>query len=170
MTTSASRLTYQRQYYIDRKAKREATRPPDKITLLSAEDRAYIAGIVDGEGTLFVGAVGPQRHRTVYPTFAVIMTHRGVIEWLAEKMGCRAEALPRRQAHYKLQYKVRLFGKRVRLLCEVLLPYLRVKDQQARLICTFPVDARIAPGVKIGRSEINETRYRLREQINALNH
>lgn len=161
---------YDRDRYIAIKAQREAARPPDRISLLTVEERAYIAGIIDGEGTIFVGAVGPERQRTVYPIICVWMTHRGIIEWLAQKLDTGMDRMKRRKAHYRDAYKVRVYGKRAKLLCEVLLPYLRVKDRQARLVTSFPVDARIAPGVKIERSAVNEVRYQLREQINALNH
>jgi hypothetical protein len=152
-----------------------AQRPPDAIETLTSEERAYIAGLIDGEGSIYVAAVGPNRERSVYPIVTVAMTHRGVIEWLAGRLAAGTVKLHnqtnlRRSPNAKPQYRTQVFGKRAKLLCEAILPYLRVKAEQARLVSEFPVDARIAPGVKIDRSEINEARYRLRDQINALNH
>jgi len=170
-----AKTTYDRARYTRLKAAREAAKPPDPITTLSPEERAYLAGLVDGEGSIFVAAVGPRRHRSVYPIVTVAMTHRGVIEWMAARLDAGTvknhnHTSRRRHPHLKEQVRTQLFGKRAKLLCEVLLPYLRVKDEQARLVATFPVDARVAPGVKIEHSAINEVRYRLRDEINALNH
>ena len=165
---------YDRSRYSTYRAHELASRPPDAITGLTTDERAYIAGLIDGEGCINVAAVGPNRNRTVYPMVTVAMTHRGVINWLAERLQAGTVKLHnqtslRRHPTYKPQYRFQVFGKRAQLLCKALLPYLKVKDQQARLVLDFPTDARIAPGVKIERSAINEVRYRLRDQINSLN-
>ena len=169
-----TKAAYDRARYERLKEARNALKPPDAITTLTGEERAYIAGLIDGEGCLFVGAVGPQRDKTVYPIVCVVMTFKPVIQWLTERLqagtvknhGAKAKIL----LGYKAQYRFGVSGKRAKLLCETLLPYMKVKREQARLITTFPVDARIAPGVKIRRSKINAVRYRLRDKINALNH
>lgn len=171
----ASKASYDRERYTRLKAEREAARPPDPITTLTPEERAYLAGLIDGEGSIFVAAVGPLRHRSVYPIVTVAMTHRGVIEWMAARLDAGTvknhnHTSVRRHPNLKKQFRTQVFGKRAKLLCETLLPYLRVKTEQARLVTTFPVEARIAPGVKIEHTEINLIRYRLRDEINALNH
>jgi len=165
---------YDRDRYQQIKAQRIANRPPDAIELLTPEERAYIAGLVDGEGSIFVAAVGPMRDRTVYPIVTIAMTHRGLIEWLTEKLQTGPIQLHnqtniRLHPHYKRQYRVQMVGKRAMLLCEVMLPFLKVKHEQARLVATFPIEYRLGPGVKISQ-DLNEVRYRLRDQINALNH
>lgn len=171
----AAKREYDRARYLRLRAEREARRPADAIATLTSEECAYIAGLVDGEGSIYVAAVGPERHRSVYPIVTVAMTHRGVVDWLAERLQAGTVKLHnqtnlRRHPYMKPQYRFQVFGKRAQLLCAALIPYLKVKAEQARLVTTFPVDARIAPGVKIANSEINEVRYRLRDQINALNH
>jgi hypothetical protein len=103
------------------------------------------------------------------------MTHKGVIDWLAERLKAGRVQIHnatnlRRHPNLKPQYRFILFGKRAKILCEAVFPYLKVKSDQARLVASFPVDARVAPGMKIERSEVNAERYRLRDQINALNH
>ena len=174
-TGFATQADYDRDRYARLTAARDAARGPDPIETLSGEECAYLAGLIDGEGSIFVAAVGPQRSRTVYPIVCVAMTHRGVIDWLCVRLSSGTVQLHnstnlRRHPTYKPQYRFQVFGKRAQLLCRKMLPYLRVKSEHARLVCEFPCDARIAPGVKIERSEINETRYRLRDRINALNH
>jgi hypothetical protein len=173
--TRTAKQLYDQERYARRREAERARRPPDAIVLLSQTDLAYIAGIVDGEGSIFVAAVGPARKKTVYPIVTVAMTHRGVIEWLANTLDAGTvkkhnHTNVRRHPHLKEQFRVQVFGKRAQLLCRAMLPFLKVKHEQARLVGEFPVDARVAPGVKIERTEINEVRYRLRDQINALNH
>lgn len=171
----AKKKAYDRERYIRIKAKREAAKPPDPIFTLTLEEKAYLAGLIDADGSIYVAAVGPCRKKTVYPIVCVAMTHKGVITWMAERLQAGTVKLHnhtnlRRHPHLKPQYRTQLFGKRARLLCIAILPYMKVKHEQARLVITFPVDARIAPGVKIERSEINKVRFALRDQINALNH
>ena len=173
--SSPAKAIYDADRYRRLRDERAKNQPPDPIATLSTEERAYIAGLVDGEGSIYVAAVGPNRHRTTYPIVVVAMTHRPVIAWLAERLAAGTVKLHnhtrvRRDPNLKPQYRTQLFGKRARLLCEALLPYLKVKTEQARLVTTFPVEARVAPGAKIALTSINETRYRLRDQINALNH
>lgn len=166
---------YHQAWHRRRKAEQARHRPPDPIELLSAEDRAYLAGLVDGKGgSIYVGAVGPHRERTVYPIVALAMTHRPVIEWVVARLASGGPHLhgrkdPRRP-DVKPIYRTQLYGQRARLLCATLLPFLRVKAEQARLVTEFPVEARIGPGRRIEESGINEVRFRLRDEINALNH
>jgi hypothetical protein len=174
-TGYATKQEYDRARYLRLKKERLAQQQPDPIETLSPEERAYIAGLVDGEGSIYVAAVGPERDRTVYPIVVVAMTHRGVLEWLTERMQAGKLKLHnqtnlRKHPYMKPQYRFQLFGKRAQMLCKAMLPYMRVKHEQARLVCEFPCDARIAPGVKVERSKINEERFRLRDQINSLNH
>lgn len=174
-TGFASKQEYDRHRYIQQKAQRDSAKPPDVITTLSGVELAYIAGLVDADGSIYVAAVGPKRDKTVYPMVVVAMTHKPVIEWLCDRVSQTTVKLHnqtnlRRYPYMKAQYRFQIFGKRAKLLCERLLPFLRVKNEQARLVTTFPTDARIAPGVKIEKSEINKVRFELRDQINSLNH
>src|SRR5574340_772873 len=58
---------YDRARYVRRRDAARALQAPDPITLLSDTEAAYLAGLIDGEGSLYVGAVGPKRNRTCYP-------------------------------------------------------------------------------------------------------
>lgn len=167
----AHKQAYDRERY--RRAKAAVgPREPDIIEKLSVVDRAYLAGLVDGEGSIYVGAFGPHRKRSCYPAFAIGMTDRGIIEWVAGVLGTSVSYVCKRTKNptWKDQHFVRLTGKRAQTLCAVLLPYLKVKNQQAKLVLSFPCDARVAPGRKIEGTPINDVRFALRDQINALNH
>ncbi len=161
-----------RAEYERAKARRLAEKGPDPISTLTPETLAYIAGLIDGEGSIFV-TVGP-KGGTVYPTVVVAMTHKPVIEWLASTVAAGKAQLHNqtnlhRHPYMKPQYRFQVFGKRARLLCETLLPYLRVKTEQARLVSLFPVDGQGGRGKTLDQA-ISEERLRLRDQINGLNH
>jgi len=165
---ATSKREQDRARYVRLKAERIAERPVDCITTLTTEERAYIAGFLDGSGSIFVAAVGPARHKTVYPIACFVNAHRPMVEWLADKL--KAGTVKRHNVKAATaQFRTQLFGKRAQLLCAALLPFLKVKIIHAQLVLAFPCDARIAPGVKIERSAINATRYRLRDEISALN-
>ena len=169
-----AKSVYDRERYQRIRTRRLAARVPDPIESLTTDERAYIAGLVDGEGSIFVGAVGPHRHKTTYPILVIAMTHRGVIEWLCSRLQSGKVLLHnqtslRLHPHLKPQFRFTLFGRRAQLLCRTIEPYLKVKHEHAVLVAQFPVDARTGRGRKIG-SDVAAIRQTLRERINALNH
>lgn len=116
----------------------------DKTEHLTALELAYIAGLVDGEGSIYMAQY--PRHRTSYPAIVVAMTDRGVIDWLAECIGAKVtlhnQTNLRRHPHYKPQYRTGLTGTRAARLCARLAPHLRVKRQQALLVDALWADYR----------------------------
>lgn len=158
--------------HLERRAKNDALKAPDEILSLTPEERAYMAGLIDGEGCIFAASVGPNRHRTVYPIVCVAMTHYGVIEWLCLRLKAGTVknhgSAKSRPAHYKPQYRFSVFGKRAILLCSTLLPYLKVKRRQAELVLLFPPDQKRGAGVRLD-CKVNLLRHSLRDQINNLN-
>lgn len=173
-TGFASKKEYDRARYLRKKQEREATKPPDLILTLTNEERAYLAGLIDADGSIYIAAVGPKRDKTVYPIVVVAMTHKPVIEWLGERLAVTIrlhnQTNLKRFPYMKPQFRFQVFGKRAKLLCEAILPYMRVKNEQARLVTTFPTDVRIAPGITIDKTGVNEIRFKLRDEINGLNH
>lgn len=71
-------------------------------------------------------------------------------------------------SNFREQWKTNVSGARAQLLCRRMLPYMRTKAAQARLVVEFPVDARAAPGVRLPE-ETRLLRTQLAEQISALN-
>lgn len=156
---------YDRKRYLRLRDDRISKRPTDPIVLLSEIDVAYIAGLIDGEGSIYVMK---HRDKTFYPAVSICMTHSGVLVWLAEKLGLSMSEVPRTPAGWRDQYSVRIHGARAVLLCGRMLPYLKVKRLQAELVQAFPGDQRKAPGATIDPS-VNAKRQAMREKVNALN-
>lgn len=148
------------------KAEREVLRVPDPLLSLTETERAYMAGLIDGEGS--ISCLWHAKGKTCYPVLTVAMTDFGVIEWLGAKWHVAVSRMPRRGEGYLPQVFVRISGHRVKLLCSLLLPYLHVKRRHAELIDDFPLDERKAPGVKLSAA-IYQRRSELRAQVNALN-
>ena len=99
--------------YLRNKAKRPIP-PEDPINRLSELDRAYIAGLIDGEGCIRIGRVGPERI-TFYPSISIGMTNREVIEWLQDRIHSGSIKLNnptacRRNPKWKPQHLIRLNG------------------------------------------------------------
>lgn len=160
---------YDRARYRRLKQEREAARPPDQIAAISDLDLAYIAGLIDGEGSIHVA----KARDCLYPQVVVAMTDRGVIDWLAERLGAgnvqlHNSANLRRHPTYRKQWRVMVTGRRAHLLCQRLLPFLKVKHPQAELVLTFPVDARAGAAQRLDPA-ISEMRQRLRSELSALN-
>ena len=123
--------------------KHERPRKPDPIDSLSDTDVAYLAGLIDGEGSVYVMK---HRDKTFYPAISIIMTHEGVIAWVASRFGLQYSRSSARQENWADQWAVRLHGVRVQNLCRRMLPYLKVKRRQAELLLEFPGRSTNRPG------------------------
>lgn len=161
------RLEYWRDRYAHLKRQREQAKPTDPVALLTDVEAAYIAGLVDGEGSFTIS----RNVRGVHiPAIDIIMTFRPVIEWFASRLGVTVRSRTPRSARYRMQYHVRVAGKRAVNLCVILLPFLRVKKDQANLMIRFGDtynphegwERKITP-------EVHEKREQIRLEIMRLN-
>jgi len=135
---------YDKIRYKKRKAKQAKQTAPDPICFLKRTERSYIAGIIDGEGTIYAR----NERKSIYPTLAVHMTDKAVIMWLQKhikaqtvwtinrRKGDQYKSLP------KPQYLFRICGKRAKLLCKSIFPYLITKREHAKLVLIWPTDVR----------------------------
>jgi len=102
---------------------------------------SYLAGIIDGEGTIRIGANNPpakwpNRNIVYYASIGLGMTDKAVIELFAKKFGgnLRKECVPNR----KIVYRWGTCGSKVvPEIIKRLLPYLIVKKKQAELVIKF---------------------------------
>jgi len=136
--------SYDKKRYLYLKNERIKELPPDPIKFLTPVQRAYIAGIIDGEGSIYAR----NERKTIYPTLAIHMTDRSVIEWIQNLVhGQKVWELQRRDSvRYKRltkkQYLFRICGKRLQILCKSILPYLIVKKTHAIIVNEWPIDVR----------------------------
>lgn len=170
-TGYATKQEYDHARYLRLKQERESKKQPHPITKLTEVERAYIAGLIDGEGAIYCAHV----RNTWYPTISIFMTSEGVLRWLAKKTGaqkvhtCRRKDTWRYKSVLKTQYLFRMSGKSAQLLCKAILPYMRIKANHAHVVCAFPIEGRTAPGARIEENVINGKRRQLTRQLEALN-
>jgi len=167
-----NKSSYDHARYLRRKAEQILNRSKDILYSLSVIDRAYIAGIVDGEGSIHM--TKKFKTGTWYAFVVIGMTNKNVINWLSQKFGNKTiEVIYRPKGSFKVTpsiiYYVRLQGRRACLLCELIYPYLIVKKQHAEILMQYPCDARIAPGKRVNGSPINEIRTVLKNKLTELN-
>lgn len=102
---------------------------------------AYLAGVIDGEGTLFIGNYGNKdkiRGTGFFQTvIAVTTTDKCLTDWLYDNFGGWKNEYTSKQRAQNCKgpvYSWKCSGDRLTHLCEVMLPYLVIKKEQAEIL------------------------------------
>jgi hypothetical protein len=120
-----------------------STRPlkprPEPILLdVSDTDAAYMAGLIDGEGTIGIIRYKGKSYGTL---LAITNTHQGVLEWCHEKFGGTRNRVTRKtirpQDGWSTPYMWQANSHRVKAVLVHCLPYLKIKKDQAILAIEF---------------------------------
>ena len=90
------------------------------IAAASSTDVAWLAGLLEGEGSFYV-YVGVRRLR---PTISISMTDRDVVERATHLMGTGLYVLARREPHHKQPYMTSATGDRAVMVMKAVLPYM----------------------------------------------
>jgi hypothetical protein len=108
--------------------------------MLNDSEASYAAGIVDGEGSVFFSEDG-RGSGSYKPYVSVKMTSRSIPFWLWETtaLGSVCTVKPWNN-RCKCQYKWTVTNREALLFLEEILPYLKLKDEQAMLVCDFYKD------------------------------
>lgn len=138
------------------------------IGFITRSDAAYIAGLIDGEGSIYVMRHTGKNGTTFYPAISISMTSRPVLDWLADLLCVSVSTVSRTPAKWRDQFMVRIHGKKAVALAARIGPFLKVKHEQALLIAEFPGDQRRAPG-KLISADVQDRRSKMREIVNGLN-
>ena len=94
---------------------------------------AYLAGIMDGEGTFsYTLTANGRGEKHYYPRMCVGNTDKRLIYWLKGEFGGNVSMVKmvKYNANWKDMYRWQLQGKNVVILAKRLLPYLIVKQEQ----------------------------------------
>ena len=121
----------------------------------------YLAGILDGEGCLTIGA-GQKETCTNYNSIIVVSnTNKGLVDWLQTKFGGSVYLCRKQQGNQKEAYMWRVLKKKeIELLLLATLPYLVIKREQAKLLLEF---------VRLPRMNANDKRADLYNRLKKLN-
>jgi len=101
---------------------------------------AYLAGIMDGEGCFVIGCYAFSKKTGVphfHTTMRVTSTDKILIDWLVENFGGKCSSYTPAQTaknSRRTPYCWVIHSERVKHLCEVMLPYLIIKKDQAELM------------------------------------
>lgn len=141
---------------------------------LSETDKAYIAGIVDGEGCITVCARSPKstsRETSIQYvlTVSIQMCDDDLIRWIHSAIGGIGSVY--RYKHHQPNHKdatsLRLGVRDGVILLRLILPYLRLKRRQAELFIEM-VDIRKQSRVK--RQFMPERQRQICDEFRVLNH
>ena len=104
---------------------------------LTKEELAWMAGFVDGEGAIMISR---PRLGVWHLTLAVAQTSPGVLYWYKKVFGGSINFLSPEHIRAKGavgRYTWQVIGKKARATLKVLLPFMRVKREQARIGIAF---------------------------------
>ena len=105
-----------------------------------ATDISYLAGIIDGEGSIYIGNFSCNKTTKLpyYQTnIQVANTDKRLIDWLKETFGGLVNTRTRKQTPInsrKTVYMWTISGDRLTHICEEILPYLICKKRQAEIM------------------------------------
>lgn len=96
---------------------------------------AYLAGIIDGEGTFYIGKIN---HRKFTSRIYVVNTDKKLIDWLHKNFnGSFYERNSIKHPHWKTRYEWILDKAQIDSVCKKILPFLIIKKKHAELMINF---------------------------------
>lgn len=124
---------------------------------------AYLAGIIDGEGTISVYSIGAQ--------LTIANTHLPLLVTIQEKLGCGSiQTLGMRGGRTSQAYKWGCYATGLRRILPKILPYLIIKKPHAELMLEFlDPQFRRKTGTRVSNTEAVR-RAGIKGQFKALNH
>lgn len=106
---------------------------------LSDAEAAYIAGFIDGEGTISLNRLFKKHpHPTFYPLVRIDNVNKEVLTWINERIGGRLHHIIEKRINH--QNKWRLDTARTLEITELLkqlIPFLKVKRKHAEVLFEF---------------------------------
>lgn len=114
--------------------------------LMAAEDAAYIAGFIDGEGTIGIvahnkpGNVAGRDRRTPHYRLVIGVTNKdlAVLRWIHERVGGSIFEKTRRKACWAPAFELRVTNRDdARQLLTAIQPHVKVKAAQVALALAF---------------------------------
>jgi len=139
------------------------------LPLLSNEEWAYVAGIIDGEGSLTFNVSNSQkkgrakRNISIQPVLGITNTHDALIRWLAAKIPNSGICVVRR-ANRKDFKMIRWWGLSLGVILAKVERYLFVKKPQCQLVQRY-IELRLNDRVN---SRLSEEEIGIIEAVRAI--
>lgn len=105
------------------------------IRELSETQRAYIAGITDGEGCI---SVAVRLKKYITPTIQVCNTDRSLCDWLYSIYGGNIDVRVDKRLERRTTFCWRVAGAKAVRFTRDVRPYLRIKHHQADIVLGIP--------------------------------
>jgi len=114
---------------------------PDMLPPWSEVETAYVAGIIDGEGSIGLLLRGDAKRRKgqwITIQLQVTNTNKPIMDWLDMMFGLReGQYVYADHAGWRTWYGIKLQGNRAYHIILRLAPYLRIKKSQAELVIKY---------------------------------
>lgn len=117
---------------------------------LQSHNAAYLAGLIDGEGSIFVQRIRTRNVKASRTGFyyrgglAVCMTDRKMVQWCKRITGCGAISSPKRcKANHRPGHRWSVWSQQASALLLLLLPYMRLKKPNAVNFIKFQSQMRL---------------------------
>lgn len=143
---------------------------PD-VSQLSNEEFAYLAGIVDGEGSFIISrSKHPDCSERIFvPAMAISNTSPKMISWIRKRIG-GALSTRKKGRKWRACYQVHVYPRTLAELLPNLVPFLVVKQEQARTMMRFLSTTKHGAAAYRLSSKERALRLELYTQLKELNH
>ena len=166
-------------HYQAEQRKHKEDRQRDKVKQLQERHSlAYMAGIVDGEGSITILRSTQKNPRTgkIYncqvPIICVANTSKDLMEWIKDKFGGHYWKVKRARdenPRWKPTYEWACSCRQAACVAKMILPFLVIKKQQANLVLEFYRTRSVAGSPRTKTEEASDYRDLIIEQVHALN-
>ena len=130
----------------------------------------YLAGIVDGEGTIGIARYRADGTKRPQYRIHVVVTSGSIsmLEFIQKDFGGKISLIPERDINKKACYRLTWVGHYAKELIPKIIDKLQIKREHAEIIMSFPI-SRLAGGFTWFTEEENATRLSSYEKVKKLN-
>lgn len=137
---------------------------------MSNEDIAYLAGIIDGEGSILLRGISKIPSRTIIeyprPEITISSTDKELLDWVKDMFGGTISSKKIYKDHHKQSFAWRITNKKAVRLMELCLPYMKIKRKKERALVLIDLSRNFtSPNGKyteeklLGRKRLQEKFY-----------
>ena len=98
---------------------------------MKSEDVAYLAGLIDADGSIYLGNYQSGGRTYKRQTVTVTNTNYEVLQWIVDRTGFSKPYLVEKRPNRKPLYRWVVSHKRARNVLRMVLPYLIIKKSKA---------------------------------------
>lgn len=111
------------------------------IKNLSEWERGYLAGIIDGEGTITLGIQAEYKLNKIYfkPKITISNTNKKLMNWISPKMTIKTIFAQRNRKNRKWKdcYNIEMNGYKILPILKMLYPYLIIKKENCKILINW---------------------------------